>query len=59
MSPYHIIWDEIYSKEEEFIVHVSAGAQLGIFMGRGPVQEKGTLELFKEDMAIQHCSADS
>ena len=31
--------------------HNVAGAQLGIFEGRGPVHEMGALNVFKDDMA--------
>ena len=30
-------------------------AQLGIVLGRGPVHEKGTLKLFKDDTTFDYC----
>ena len=38
---------------QSVILTQPSGAQLGIFNDKGPIQEKGTLKLIKEDIAFE------
>ena len=44
-----------YLYENEF----RSGAKLGILKDNGPIHEKGTAKLFKDDMAFECCFTDS
>ena len=43
---------------QNFLPLEAPSTQLGIFKGRGPIHEKGTLNLLIEDTVCEYCISD-
>ena len=45
-------------QSQKFLPLEAPSAQLGIFKGRGPIHEKGTLNLLIEETVCEYCFSD-